>query len=112
MKKREKTMSEPPPSVPESEGPVPDFVEKELEKPFEIDLSDWPAIEPRADFADRVVRELARTRGLGVRPAKARDRKAAPKAASRAIPSAKKPSKERPSPYFELAQGLPAARRA
>lgn len=48
--------------TPESDAPVPDFVERDLEKPFEIDLSEWAAVELSPDFAERVVRALAKKR--------------------------------------------------
>lgn len=44
--------------TPESAAPVPDFVERDLEKPFEVDLSEWAAVELSPDFAERTIRAL------------------------------------------------------
>lgn len=48
--------------TPESDEPVPDFVERDLEEPFEIDLSDWVEVELPPDFTERVVEALAKQR--------------------------------------------------
>ena len=49
-------------STPESDEPVPDFVERELATPFEIDLLGWRPAEPPPDFAERVLKEVRRLR--------------------------------------------------
>jgi hypothetical protein len=48
--------------TPESDEPVPEFVERDLEEPLEIDLSGLVEADLSPDFTDRVVRELARRR--------------------------------------------------
>ena len=55
--------------TPESDAPVPDFVERDLERPFEINLSEWAAVEPLPDFAERVVRAIDDRRSRGRRGA-------------------------------------------
>lgn len=48
--------------TPESDEPIPDFVERALEQPFEVDLSKYAEVELSPDFTDRVVKSLAERR--------------------------------------------------
>ena len=112
---------------PESDEPLPDFVERDLEKPFEIDLSAWEAEELSPDFAERVVRALSKKRLQGnpseeadSRPATGREapstsprpvakaegvsraqtKRHVTKAGPRAASSARPAAKKAPDPFF------------
>lgn len=54
--------------TPESDAPVPDFVERDLSQPFEIDLTEWAEVELSPDFTDRVLEQLDRLRREGPTP--------------------------------------------
>lgn len=67
MKNKDRAMKDEWLKTPESDASVPDFVERDLEKPFEFDLSEWAAVEPLPDFAERVVRALEEMRSRSKR---------------------------------------------
>jgi hypothetical protein len=107
--------------TPESDEPVPDFVERELEEPFDIDLSDWAEVELSPDFTDRVVRALAKKRAEAAaaeHPAPASIGNGAPvkggTAALKPVPLAGPPAKKTPEepPRPSLAAARPSRPRA